>query len=106
MDAATETGKLISKAKVRKDIEGQEGVIKMKPAKDEIDRLVKLKGDAEEAADAYGAAVKFVAEQANLLASVVRKFVNARAGEKFEEERRKCEQLQLMFDELGDGVKK
>lgn len=107
MDAATEQTELaINKARGRKDSEGQEAVIKSGKAKDEIDRLVNLKGEAKDAAERYNDAIKYVAEQAGLLASVLRKFVGARVGEKYEDEKRKAEQLQLCFDEIGEGGKK
>ena len=67
-----------------------------------MDALVKLKVRADEAAEDFAEAVKKTAEQAGLLATVVRRFVVARAGEKFEEKRRECEQLDLLFSEVGE----
>lgn len=103
MDAAVQSQAemAINRAKGRKDSEGQEAVIKSGKAKDEIERLVKLKGEAEDAAEKYNDAIKYVAEQAGLLAGVLRKFVNARAGDKYDDEKRKAEQLVLCFDEIG-----
>ena len=57
---------------------------------------------AEEAAEDFASAVKATAEASGLLASVVRRFVTARAGENFEEKARECEQLSLLFDEIGE----
>lgn len=103
-DAKKQASLAINKAKGRKDADGVEVIIKMKPAKDEIGRLLKLKVACDEATENYNSAVKFVAEQAGLQASVVNKFVRARAGEHFEDKKRDCEQLQLMFDEIGAGT--
>ena len=100
-NAAATADKAISKAKGRKDETGQEGVIKLKPVEDSIEDLMELKTKADLADVAFNDAVKAVAEKSQLLASVVRKFVNARMGEKFQDEKRKCEQLMLCFDEIG-----
>ena len=102
MDAATQTEEVISKAKSRKDADKQEAVITMKPVKDKIDDLIALYVKAGKASDKLNDAIKAVAEKAGLLASVVRKFVTARAGEKFQEEARKVEQLSLIFEEIGE----
>ena len=103
MDAATEVINKAKGARGRKDAEGQEAVPQTKPVKDRINDLIALKVKADEAADKFNDAIKAVAEKAGLLASVVRKFVNARAGEKYEEESRKVEQLSLIFEVIGDG---
>jgi hypothetical protein len=42
-----------------------------------------------------------VAERAGFLSSVVRRIVKAHAGEKFEEEKRKVDQLGIVFEEVG-----
>ncbi len=83
----------------RKDASGQEAVIKTKELKTRIDELVKLKKAADEAAVEFNDAVKAAAEKSGLLASVVRKVVTASAGENYEEEKRKAEQLSLAFEE-------
>jgi hypothetical protein len=103
MDAATATDKAISKARGRKNSEGQEAIIYTTKAKNEIERLIKLKTKSEEAAEDFNNAVKHVAEQAGIQAGVLRKFVNARAGEKYEDEKRRCEQLALLFEEVGEA---
>lgn len=89
-------------ARGRKDAEKQEAVIKTKVVKDKIDELVRLKKSAEEAAACFNDAVKAAAEKSGLLASVVRSFVTARAGEDFEGAHRKIEQLALVFEEVGE----
>lgn len=89
------------RARGRKDADKQEQVIKTKIVKDRVDQLVQLKNNADSAATDFNDAVKKAAEDSGLLASSVRKFVVARAGEKFEEEQRKCTQLSLLFEEVG-----
>ena len=97
-DVALNAGK---KPRGRKNADKQEAIITMKPVKDAIDDLVDLHTKAAEASDKLNDAIKGVAEKAGLLASVVRKFVQARAGKKFDEEKTKCEQLSLVFEEVG-----
>lgn len=89
-------------ARGRKDADKQEQVIKTKIVKDRITELVQLKNNADSAANDFNDAVKKAAEDSGLLAATVRKFVVARAGEKFAEELRKCEQLNLLFEEVGE----
>ena len=101
MDASVQTELAIDKAKGRKDSTGQEDVIKTKPLKDAIDDLIALHGKKQNANDKFNAAVKAVAEKSGLLSSVVRKLVNARAGDKWEEESRKVVQLGIVFEEVG-----
>jgi len=98
MEAATEPR--TRKARGRED-RGQEAVIKLDPIKSQVDELVQLHRKAAEANDQYGEAIKATAEKSGLLASVVRKFVAARAGEKFTEEKKKAEQLSLLFEDVG-----
>lgn len=99
--AAAETSSAISKAKGRKDKDGQAAVIKTKPLKDALEDGVALKLLADQASDKYGDWVKAQAEKCGLLAAIVRKVVNAKADDKWEEESRKAEQLNLAFDEIG-----
>lgn len=100
--AAAETDSAI-RAQGRKDADKQEAVITMEPVKEGIEDLVQLYVKAGTANDRLNDAIKATAEKAGLLASVVRKFVVARAGEKWEEEHRKVNQLALVFDEVGNG---
>ena len=67
-----------------------------------MDALVKLHHAAHSAGEELNDAVKVAAEESGFLASVVRKFVTAQAGENFEEAKRKCEQLSLCFEEIGE----
>lgn len=89
------------KPKGRKNADKQEAIISMLPVKESIEELVALHIKAGEASDKFSEAVKATAEKAGLLASVVRKFVQARAGEKFEEKKTECDQLSLVFEEVG-----
>lgn len=88
-------------AKGRKD-GNQEAVIKTKVVKDRIDDLLVLLSKAESAATKYGDAIKATAEASGINSGALRKFVSARAGEKFEDKKRDCEQLSLLFEEVGE----
>ena len=101
MDVQTEAA--ISKARGRKGADKQEGALKMGPIKDSIDELVALKTKADAAADRLNDAIKVAAERSNIMASVIRRFVVARAGENFEEKKRDADQLSLVFSEVGEG---
>lgn len=92
------TGKRI---RARKDADKQEAVIKMGTLKESVEELIKLYRYSKVASDTFSEAVKNIAEKAGLQASVVRKFIAARAGEKFEDKKRDAEQLSLCFDEIG-----
>lgn len=76
----------------RQDRSKQEKVIDMGKLNERIDHLVSLHKSSKDA-------VKAVAEKAGLLASVVRKFVVAKAGESFDEKKKEAEQLALVFEE-------
>jgi hypothetical protein len=89
------------KARGRKDKEGQESVIQMQPVKDNLQNLVDLWNKAKESNARLNDAVKATAEKSGLLASVVRRLVNAKAGEKYDEEANKVQQLALVFEEVG-----
>lgn len=81
---------------------GQQEPIRLAPIKNSIGELVALYMEQHESAARCSNAIKAVAERSGLLANVVRKFVKARAGEKFEEEKRTVEQLSLVFEEVGE----
>ena len=101
MDAATETAGAINKARGRKDGQGQEAVFKTGPLRETLEDGVALKIAADDAGEKYGDWVKATAEKCGMLAAVVRKVVNAKAADKWDEEARKAEQLNLAFDEVG-----
>ncbi len=82
----------------RKDSDNQEAVIKLSEVKDRIDYLVGLHNAAKDAGAELNDGIKAIAEKSGLLASVVRKYVVAKAGDKYEEEERKVQQLSLIFE--------
>lgn len=85
-----------------KPLSSAAGAIKLETIKIRIDHLLQLKRTADGAATDYAEAVKAVAESANCIPGVVKKFVSARFGEKFIEKKREAEQLSLLFDEIGE----
>jgi ATP-dependent 26S proteasome regulatory subunit len=87
--------------RARKDKEGQEAILKIGEVREKIGSLVDLHNAVKDAGTVYGEAVKAVAEKAGLNAAVLRKFVSARAGKKFEKAVRDAEQLSLCFEEIG-----
>lgn len=96
LDLETET----RRPRGRKDASGQEAVIKLEALSVKVDELVRLNKAADEAATDFAEAIKAAAEAAGLNASTVRKYIVARAGDKFEEKKRDVQQLALVFDEL------
>lgn len=90
------------KAKARVNPDHQEAVQQPKVIKERIEELVNAKQRADDAAEAYSDAIKSAAEASGYLASAVKKFVTARAGERFEEEHRKVEQQLELFEEVGE----
>lgn len=82
---------------------GQEDAIQLKPIKDSIDDLVAVYLQAQESAARCSDAIKAAAEESGLLANVLRRFVKARASEKFEQAQREVEQLAMVFEEIGDA---
>lgn len=101
MQTGTESGgKGRSKRKAvgRQDSEGQEAVIKPKIITDREDELVALKVTAVEAAENYSTAINKAAEDSGFNAGTVRKFIEAKAGDKFDATKKKVTQLALIFD--------
>lgn len=88
--------------KGRQGKEGQEAALNHETVANRIEELVTLQHKAKEAADAYSDGIKATAEASGFLASEVRKFVTARAGERFHEKKRAVEQLSLLFEEVGE----
>src|SRR5882672_10716178 len=89
MDAATETGKSV---RGRKD-QGQEAVIKNEVLSAKLKELVHLYNKKTEAAEAFNDAVKRTAEKSGNLSAVVAKVAAASANDKFEDEKKKADQL-------------
>lgn len=87
----------------RKDKGNQPAVMDVTKLRDSLTKLKNLKVAADDAASDYGDAVTKAAEKCGVLASVVRKVVSAYAGDDFEEEKRKVEQLALVFEEVAKG---
>lgn len=65
---------------------------------DKLEHLTKLHTTAKEASQDFSDAVKATAEKAGMLASVVRRYVIANAGENYIEKKREQEQLALLFE--------
>ena len=94
METATEPSKQV---KGRKDA-GQEAVIKNDVLSSKLKELVHLYNKKIEASEAYNDAVKRVAEKSGNLAVVVAKVAAASANDKFEDEKKKADQLSLAFE--------
>lgn len=91
-----------TRSRGRKDqTTGQEAAISLRPIKDGIDELVMLYHQQEESSARCSDAIKAAAEKSGLLSAVIRKYVRARVGDRFEEAKRETEQLSLIFD-LGE----
>ena len=102
MNAISEPG-VTGKRRGRKPKEGrveggQEKVINRGIVFERAEELVRLKVRADEASEDFGTAIKKAAEDSGLIASVVRRYIVAKAGEKFEERRRETNQLSLLFE--------
>jgi hypothetical protein len=90
-------------ARGRKDRSGQEAVIKLAPVKERVDEMVQLYEVYKDSGAQLNEGIKALAEASGLMASVVRKFIVARAGDNFDEKKREADQLSLVFDEVGNG---
>jgi len=84
------------------DHEHQPAVKKPKVIADRIEQLVRLHNKAKETAEEEKEAIVKAGEDSGYPASVVRKFVVARAGENFEEKKRQCELQMELFEEVGE----
>lgn len=98
-DSSTNGGKRTPKG--RKDASGQESVIELEVINDREKELIRLHEAAKEAAEDYSTAINKAAEDSGLNAAAVRKFIAAKAGDKFEAEKKRVEQLALVFDVAG-----
>lgn len=85
----------------RKDKQGQEKVIELSVLTERMANLITLQTKAKTAGKEYGEAIKVVSEKAGLLSSVVRKFVAARASEMYSERKTEAQQLEMLFEEIG-----
>jgi hypothetical protein len=87
------------KARARKANDGQEQIVVLDALKDSLEHLVELLHLAQSAAKDYSDVIKNNAEIAGIQASVLGRFVKAKAGEKFEQHERDARQLVMLFDE-------
>ena len=101
MEAQTETGN-VTRIRGRKNKDKLETVIKKDVIEERIDTLCELQKKAALAAEDFNAAVKKAAEDSGLNAGAVKKFVLARVGDSFEDKKRDCQQLCLLFEEVGE----
>jgi hypothetical protein len=86
----------------RKAKDKQEAVIKLTELSPAIvGTLVADLKHAQEAGKVFGDGIVANAKRAGIEASVLRRFITARAGEDFEEKKRDAQQLSLLFEELG-----
>lgn len=88
----------------RRDKDGTEHTITLQPLRKKLKHLMTLKESSDAAREQLSKAVKGVAEETGLMSAVVRKLVNARCGERFDDERRAAEQTALIFDEIGEDL--
>jgi hypothetical protein len=93
-----EEAKAASKPKGRTNADGTSAVIKLETLQTRLDHLIDLHIKSQDASETYTEAVKAVAEASGLLSSVVSRYVKARAGTKYSEEKEKVLQLSLCFD--------
>lgn len=87
--------------KGRQDSSKQEKTIEVKKLDEKMDHLVSLHTACKEASTNFSDAIKAVAESSGLQASVVRRFVAAKAGDNFGDRKRDAEQLALVFEEVA-----
>lgn len=90
------------KAEGRKSRDGSESVIKLETLRTRAQNLIELRLAMGDASARYNNAVKAVAEATGLLSTTVNKYVRARAGDNFREDRMKAQQLALVFEECGE----
>jgi hypothetical protein len=90
------------RAEGRKGRDGTESVIKLETLRVRLPNLIEMLIASRLAQKQYLDGVKAVAESTGLLSSTVSRFVRARAGDSFREERMRAEQLSLVFDEIGE----
>jgi predicted Zn-dependent protease len=81
----------------------QEAVIKLDELNPlAVEMLITDLKAAQEAATIFDEGIKANAERAGIQSSVLRRFITARAGEKFEDKKRDAMQLSLLFEEIGE----
>lgn len=93
-------GGRLGTGRVNKDAES----VSQKPqiVAERIDELVRLHLRAKDCAAEATEAIEKAATDSGYKASVVKKLVTAKAGDKFEEKHREVEQQAELFDEVGE----
>jgi hypothetical protein len=102
IDLGLDSGKKLRKPRGRKDADKQEAVTKPQVVEKRIVELVQLHIAAHDASEAESDAIKKCAEDSGYNASAIKKFIVARAGDKFLEKKRDCEQQMELFEEVGE----
>lgn len=86
------------KGKGRRDNSGQEAVLKLDVLNDSMAKLLKLCGAQKDAAEDYSSAVKACGEKSGFNASVIRKLVAAKHGDKFDDVKKIVDQMGSAFE--------
>jgi hypothetical protein len=92
-----------TRSRGRKDSSGQEANVDLTKLKSGVSHLVALHMQCKDARTEYSEAVKALAESCGVNAASIRRFVNARAGKNYSDHRRNSQQLEMMFDEVGES---
>jgi len=85
----------------RKEKDGTTAVVKLETLRVRLPNLIDLTIKVQQARAELNEAVTATAEACGLLSATVAKFVKARAGDNFLEQKAKAQQLALCFEELG-----
>ena len=89
------------KPRQRQDKSGQEQVQDITKLSEDMPKLLKLKSAFDDAKTDYSEAVKKTAERSGHLAPVVRRLVDAKAGDRFDEVKRLVDQMASVFELVG-----
>ena len=95
---APRRGRGRGKGQGRKDRTGQETVKNVTKLNDDMQKLTLAYNNLAAAQTDFSEAVKKTAEKSGFLASVVRRLVTAKAGDKFDEVKRQVDQLGEVFE--------
>lgn len=91
-----------SAPKGRKNSDGTEETIKLKPIKDAVSDAMKLYVKMDDAKVAFNDCVKGISERSNANASTIKKLISSSYKGKFEDTRRMVEQQQVIFESVGE----
>ncbi len=89
-------------AAARKDCDGQEKIIELDELRKALPVLTQDYATYAQAKVVLNESIKATAERAGLLSSVVRKLVVSRASDKTIDDKRKAQQMSLVFEEIGE----